>query len=216
MNEKLRAYIDSIFEEAPKNKKTVDLKEEMLQNLIDKYNDLLAEGKSEEAAYNIAIASVGDISELIDELNKNSSDLHSYETVQKQRKKSAILLAVGVMLYILSVIPPIIIGDNIGAILMFVIIAVATGIIIYNAMTKPKYNKLDDTLVEEFKEWKATSSENNNLLKSISFAVWMIAVALYFIISFATGKWYITWVIFLIAAAANSIIKVIFDLKKSR
>ena len=57
MEDKLRAFIDTLFEDAPAGKKAVELKEEMLQNLNDKYNDLLSEGKSEEAAYNLAVLS---------------------------------------------------------------------------------------------------------------------------------------------------------------
>mgnify|MGYP000812568407 CR=1 FL=1 len=38
MKDKLRNFIESLFEDAPKNKQTIELKEEMLQNLIDKYN----------------------------------------------------------------------------------------------------------------------------------------------------------------------------------
>ena len=46
------------------------MKEEILQNLTEKYNDLLSDGKSEVAAYNIAVAGIGDISELIEELKR--------------------------------------------------------------------------------------------------------------------------------------------------
>lgn len=45
MKDKLRNFIESLFEDAPKNKQTIELKEEMLQNLIDKYNDLVDSGK---------------------------------------------------------------------------------------------------------------------------------------------------------------------------
>ncbi|PKM63331.1 MAG: hypothetical protein CVU97_00725 [Firmicutes bacterium HGW-Firmicutes-21] len=214
MNEKLRAYIESLFKDAPKNKKTVELKEEMIQNLIDKYNDLLAEGKSEDAAVNIAIASVGDISDLIEELNKSKTDMRSEELKEKQRRQSAAMIAISIALYIMSVIPLFILQDVNGLIFMFVIVAAATGLIIYSAMTKPKYRKLDDTLVEEFKEWKAATSVSNSTMKAISSAIWMITVAVYFAISFLTSAWYITWIIFLITAAIISIIKAMFDLKK--
>jgi len=213
MNDKLRAYIESLFEDAPKNKKTIELKEEMLQNLIEKYNDLLAEGKSEEAAYNIAAASIGDISDLIDQLNKDIKTDPS-ET-EKQRKKSALLVSISVMLFIVSATPIFIFHNNrLALVLMFIIWATATGLLIYNGMTKPKYNKLDDTLVEEFKEWKVSSAQNNSVFKAIGSALWLLAVVVYFILSFFTGAWYITWVVFLITAAINSIIKAVFELKK--
>lgn len=34
MNDKLRNFIESLFEDAPKTKQTIELKEEMLQNLL--------------------------------------------------------------------------------------------------------------------------------------------------------------------------------------
>ncbi len=212
MNQKLRTYIESLFVDAPKNKKTVELKEEMVQNLIDKYNDLISEGKSEDAAYNIAVASVGDISDLINELNKGTSA--SSELEEKERRRSALLTAISVGIYILSIIPVLIWQDETGVILMFTLAAVATVIIVYNAMTKPKYHKLDDTLVEEFKEWKASSNESDKMLKAISGSLWLLTVAIYIVISFLTGAWHITWIIFLIAGAVNTIIKALFDLKK--
>ena len=46
MNDKLRSYINTLFQDAPQTKKTVELKEEMLQNLTDKYNDLVAAGQN--------------------------------------------------------------------------------------------------------------------------------------------------------------------------
>ena len=46
MNEKLRRYIDDLFANAPSTVRAVELKEELYQNLTDKYNDLIAEGKS--------------------------------------------------------------------------------------------------------------------------------------------------------------------------
>ncbi|HAN21732.1 MAG: hypothetical protein A2Y15_00485 [Clostridiales bacterium GWF2_36_10] len=213
MNEKLRAYIENLFQHAPKNKKTVELKEEMLQNLIDKYSDLITEGKSEDSAFNIAVASVGDINALIEELNKNNRVV-ALEAEEKQRQKSAKLVAVSIALYILCVIPVIIIQNEFGVVLMFIFAALATGLLIYNGMTKPKYYKLDDTLVEEFKEWKTTNSKNNGLFKAVSSALWLFTVAIYMSISFITGAWYITWIIFLIAGAIESIIKAIFDIKK--
>ena len=211
MNEKLRAYIESLFSDAPKTKKTVELKEEILQNLFDKYNDLIAEGKNEESAYNIAVASVGDISGLVEELNSSN---YSEET-EKQRKRSAMLVSLGVVLAIASFIPHFIFdNEDVACIFMFLFWAIAAGLFVYNGMTKPKYNKLDDTLVEEFKEWKAQSNEKNSSFGMLSLSLWLITVALYMVISFATGAWYITWIIYLIAAAMNVLIKALLDMRK--
>ncbi len=216
MNDRLRRYIDILFEEAPQTKKTVELKEEILQNITDKYNDLLSEGKTEEAAYNIAVASVGEVGELIESLKNSSSERinPSQEEIEKSKQRSALVVSISVAMYIISVIPPIIFGENLGPILMFLIIAIATALLIYNNMTKTKYVKIDDTIVEEFKEWK--ENRGNRELNAISSAIWSIATVVYIIVSFLTGAWHITWVIFLIATAITSIAKAILDLRGDR
>lgn len=219
MNEKLRNYIEFLFEDAPKTKEVIELKEEMLQNLIDKYNDLVSEGKSNEAAYNIATASIGDVNDLIEQLKNRPTYQQGFEKeMLESKKRSALLTSIAVMLYIMSVIPVMLLGEIgtgiIGVVIMFVMIAIATGLIIYNSMSKPKYLKKDQTVVEEFKAWKANSVEKNALYKSICGAMWSIIVVIYFIISFMTMAWHITWVIFLIGSAIQGIIHAIFELKK--
>ncbi len=220
MEDKLRSYMDYLFKEVPPSKKAVELKEEILQNLTDKYRDLLSEGKTEEAAYNIAIASVGDISELLESLKDEKPDSRQDPTdeYRQWKQRSAVFVAVAVALYIVSVIPVIVSEESfhnevIGVCLMFIFIAVATGLLIYNNMSKPRYIKKDDTMMDDFKEWKTQNNERKQAMKSIKSALWSITVVLYFIVSFSTGAWYITWVIFLLGGAVESIIKAIFDLK---
>lgn len=216
MKDKLRNFIESLFEDAPKNKQTIELKEEMLQNLIDKYNDLVDSGKSSEAAYNIATASIGDIHELIRQIEKREENNPLFEqNYDKGRKRFALLLSISVMLYILCVVPVILLEASVlGVVIMFVMVAIATGLILYNNMTKPKYLKKDSTVVEEFKEWKANSTEKNTLYQSITKVMWSCITILYFIVSFLTMAWHITWIIFLIGSAIQGIIRAIFELKK--
>ena len=97
---------------------------------------------------------------------------------------------------------------------MLIMVAAATGLIIYNSMTKLSYQKTEDTVVEEFKEWKAESDERKQTLKSVNHIIGTIFLVLYFVISFSTGAWYITWLIFPISGVVQSIVKACFDLKK--
>ena len=64
---KIEEYVDELFENVPKNKKTMDFKEELLANLIEKHNDLVQSGMDEEAAYNKVIGSIGNIEDLFEE-----------------------------------------------------------------------------------------------------------------------------------------------------
>lgn len=222
MEDKLRAYMDEVFMDISPTKKSVELKEEILQNLIDKYHDLINEGKSPDAAYNISIASIGDTKELLSAFQQRPSGNMSEEDYERARKKSALLTAIAVSLYILSIIPPIVFSLSsgnkyslvFGPVLMFIMIAIATGLIIYNSMTKPRYEKMDDTIVEEFKEWQCQNDSNLRAMRSIKSAVWSVITILYIIISFTTHAWHITWVIFLVGAAIEKIIQAIFELRR--
>lgn len=209
MNEKLRNYIDGLFENAPKTVRAVELKEEMYQNLTDKYNDLIAEGKSEESAYNIAIASIGDVEILISGLS-GEKQMES----EASRKRSAILTAVAIALYILCPVPVILLQNTVGVMALFLFVAAATGLLIYNGVTRERYVKADDTMVEDFKEWKQHSKQKNKAADAIVGSFWLIAVCVYIVVSFMTGAWHITWIIFLIAAAVASLIRGIFMLKQ--
>lgn len=215
MNYQLREYINTLFQEAPPTKKTVELKEEILQNLTDKYNDLIAEGKSEEAAYNIAVASIGDLSHLINEL-KTQPELTEEQTkeAEEYKKRKAIITATSVALYILCSVPVIAFGRTAGYVLMMVMIAAATGMLIYNNMTKPHYMKADDSMAEEFRAWRETSSDKRSVYRSLCLALWALTVVLYFLISFSFNHWHLTWLLFPLAGAINAILKAVFDLRK--
>ena len=217
MEENLREYIEALFSETAPTRKAVELKEEMLQNLIEKYNDLINEGKTPQAAYNIAVAGIGDVSILLNDII-NEAVPEQYELM---RRRSAMLTAAAVAIYILCWVPLTILSllfssvyaTIIGLSIMVLAIAAATGILIYNNMTKPKFPK-SDSLVEDFREWQSGEHDKRTLRRSISSALWSIITVLYFIISFTTGSWQITWVVFVIGAAIEAFINIAFALKK--
>lgn len=219
MKDTLRSYIESLFEEAPATKKAVELKEELIQNLNDKYDDLLSEGKTPEAAYNLSVAGIGDVSSLIEDLKKDI-DEQTETAAPKAKKRSALFVSSAVMLYILSVIPVLLLGscgyELQGVVLMFLCIAAATGLLVYNGMTKPTYRKKDDTVVEEFKAWKSENTDRVRVRKAVSSALWMLVVVLYFLISFYTMRWDISWIIFLIGAVVENVFRFFFDPHDSR
>lgn len=121
----------------------------------------------------------------------------------EKRKKSALLLAIAVMLYILSIIPPILIYDDMGPVLMFVMIAIATGIIVYRAITNSK----------DKKEENEQKEPENPVLKAVKSGMWAVATVTYFVISFASGAWHSTWLVFPITGAIVNVIEACFDLK---
>lgn len=208
MHNKIEAYVKKLFENAPKTSKTKELKEEIIANLIEKYNDLIDSGVYSDEAYNQVIANIGNIDDLID------YDDEYREEEKRQRIKSAKITAIAVMIYIISPVCVLTIQNEVGVILLLILVALATGLLVYNYMSKPKYIGEDSSMVEEFKEWKSESQNKHRARKSLISAMWSITVALYFVVSFLFGAWAFSWVIFLIGEAIEQIIKAYFDLKE--
>ena len=98
MKEKITKHINELFRDAPKTRRAVELKEEMTQNTIEKYEDLLGEGCQEEDAFRIVVDSIGDVTELFEDLKDRSLFL----LPEEQRRKRAVLKAAAVGIYIFA------------------------------------------------------------------------------------------------------------------
>lgn len=218
MKEKLTRFIETLFVNCAPSAEMQSARDEILRNSLERYDDAIAAGKSESEAYNEAVAGIGDISDLLRQFTPGEQTTAAV-CEEARRRKSALLLAVAVSLYILCVVPGIVcgfFGDSaavLGLGLMFGMIAVATALIIFRsvALAKPEDSKSNKTGAEASSE----KSEDNSIKKSIKGAVWGLTLALYFLISFATGAWYITWVIFILSVAVDNILDAIFTLKST-
>lgn len=124
---------------------------------------------------------------------------------EKGRRKSALLMSVAIFLYIMCV-TPFFIFDNTKIMLpvFFVIIAIATMLIVFAALSKPKAMKKS-----------AQQTKEDKLYKQITSILSGVILVIYMLISFATGAWNITWILWIIYAVICQIIKLIFLLKGS-
>lgn len=140
-----------------------------------------------------------------DELLTGKKDIVEAKEIDT-KSKYARNLAISVGLYIFSVVALIIFAAGldmpiVGVCLLFTFIAIATGLIIYNSIMYGKKEKKE--------------KNENPQIKWINEVVSLIGITVYFLLSFLTGAWYITWIIFLIIPAVNSIIKILFGFKDS-
>jgi hypothetical protein len=186
--------------------------------LTAKYDDLTAQGRSDEEAYKIVIGGIGDVNELIKGIENDK--IYNYARRESDRRKSAIIVSAAVGLYFIALAVLILFGcmdgsyPEIGLIVAILISAVATSMLIYNSMSRPKYIKSDDTIVEEFKEWKSSSSESRQVYRSISSIMWPLIVVVYLLISFFFCAWAYSWIIFIIGVAIQNILKLAFEMRK--
>lgn len=210
MREQLTQYVNLLFAGTPDSE---DMQQEILQNTMDRYDDLIDQGKSPEAAYRLAIAGIGDVNELLgsqESISESIPENTDYRGRPLPSAKKKIMRAIAIALYICCVIPVIAlghIGDGIiGVCLMFVMIAVATVLIIISSGGSK----------EERAEKVNEKEPTNPIYKAYKSASGAITLAIYLGISFWTGAWYITWLIFPISVAIDGIVKAICDLKEAK
>ena len=64
MREQIKDYVDKLFKDAAPTIRNAAVQQEILQHTLDRYDDLIAAGKTEQEAYEEAVGGIGDVSEL--------------------------------------------------------------------------------------------------------------------------------------------------------
>lgn len=208
MREQLIQYVNLLFAG------TMDcdeIRQEILQNTLDRYDDLLDQGKAPEAAYRLAISGIGDINEILGGSLPSSQPQTVKEVIHEEVEdiQSKNLRAVAIAMYILCAVPLFILTefgmDTLGLCLTLALVATATYLMI---ISKKKGDEIDEPEV-------TTAKPKNGLRESIDSLIWAIGLAVYFIVSFTTGAWYITWVIFPLIGCVQGLVKACMDLKEA-
>ena len=209
MREQLQQYVELLFAGAPDSE---DIKQEILQNTLDRYDDLIAQGKVPEAAYRLAITGIGDISEILGTVPRTAPvftvpEASPEEDAAAAKRKRNRAIAIGI--YIVCIMPLIVLSElglsTIGLCAMLSIVAVATVTIIQN-------QEPDE---EEVARARNADSPRRELDKSIKSLIGIVTLIVYLIVSFMTGAWYITWLIFPLSGAVRGLVRAILDLKEA-
>lgn len=207
MREQLIQYVQLLFAGAAD---CDDTRQEILQNTLDRYDDLIAAGKTPEAAYRLAIMGIGDINEILGRAPGAAPLLApAVKPEEQDTPVKKLLRAIAIGLYILCPIPLFVLSGmwNMGIPGLcgtLTLVAVATVLIILGAKKETENADVEP------------GTPQSALAKSINGLIWAIGLAIYFIVSFLTGAWYITWVIFPITAAVQGLVKAILDLKEGK
>ena len=186
-----------------------EIRQEILLNTLDRYDDLVGQGKSPEAAYRLAISGLGDINEILGNPAAPAQHQSPAQQAEQDTQTKTLLRACAVALYILSPVPLFVLGDYLGMDALGIcgtlaLVAVATALIMLG-----KKKGIKESASEEHHQ-----SPQQELQKSVGGLIWAIGLALYFILSFTTGAWYITWVLFPIIGSVQGLVKAIMDLKE--
>lgn len=212
MRDQLIQYVSLLF---AGTENCEDIRQEILQNTLDRYDDLVAQGKSPESAYRQAISGIGDISEILSgEQTFTASPRTNEPEPEADTPTKKLLRTIAIALYILCAAPLIILSefgmDNLGLCCTLAVVAVATVLILLGKKNGPGEDTQEHTASAQAQE--TSESPRQELRKSIKSLIWAIGLAAYFIVSFSTGAWYVTWVIFPIIGAVQGLVIACLDL----
>lgn len=215
MREQLEQYVKLLFAGTPDSE---DMQQEILQNTLDRYDDLIEQGKSPEAAYRLAISGIGDIHEILGDTSPAPATTAETVFVDYRRRalpsaKKKTLRAVAIGMYICCVVPLFALGNIgngvLGLCLMFLMIAAATVLII---LASDSGSAKSETKKEANEPMTPQQLLRQNVQKTLS----TLSLVLFLVISFLTGAWHITWLIFPIMAAVRGIVFACMDLKEAK
>ena len=130
MRDQVIAYINHLFEGTVYTQKTLDFRDELLQNTLDRYEEELGAGKTEQEAYQTAIRSLGNPDELL-------------RPFRPQRGGSVLMKTIAIVMYCTCFVPIIFLSiaggrfATFGVGIMFLMIAGATALIMLSGESKP-------------------------------------------------------------------------------
>lgn len=141
---------------------------------------------------------------------RGKEDEDNYENMTKNqiKKKSAEVVSSSILIFFIAIAyagigttvlmwNPVVVGCT-----FLILIGWGVTRIVKHYMSVPKFEK---TKEEE---------KQDKIVKQINDIIGGIGVAIYFIVSFVTMAWHITWVIFIIIGMVEQIVKLIFTLKE--
>lgn len=203
--ETIRNYLEAMFANMTNTPEVKKAKAELLQMMEDKYNELIADGVSENEAVGTVISEFGNLDELAQELGleKEVEEVREREQTDKRRFVSleevqeyleckvtaAKRVALGVFLCIVSVIPPMICEffyrskADFGPALMFVFIAVAVGLFISTSFLTKEWDylkkgkcKIDIQTANYVKGQQQSFKKTSTLCHTIGVALCILSV----------------------------------------
>lgn len=166
--ETIITYVNNIFQPLPSTKQLTEMKENITNNMLEKYHELKDKGHSENEAVGIVISEFGNIEELLEELGINYKEesqksLMSLSMVKEYlsvKKTTSILITIGVSLCIFGVfltelfdllvkqnILPYLVDSDGDSILstcsLFLCVAIAVGLFIYSGFLGKRFEYVE-------------------------------------------------------------------------
>lgn len=220
MNIKIKNYIDALFSDIELNDKNASLKADLSLKMSDKFDAYIKAGKTENQAFSLVVANLVDVNDLLDDI---VIDDQNNDQAKYYLKRNARNIAFGVSLYIIGA--AVLIGFGglgdyfglgdaypiVGLLTLLVVAAFATGLIVYTNMSTPHtFKSYSDDSNEEY---KYLNPKQGRVLRQIISIYWLIVTFVYFLVTFITKRWDFTWIIWVLAAVFEGVIKTFFEIR---
>ena len=158
--ETIKKYLEAMFANLPRTPEVIKAKDELWQMMEDKYNELIAEGRSENEAVGIVISEFGNLDELAETLGLEQAVEESHELMELEPRRQLCMdevrdflhaqmargsmLGIGVLFCITCSIWVILLSDTIlemiGVLLTLIQIALAVGMFVFAANRHAKWS----------------------------------------------------------------------------
>lgn len=145
-----------------------------------------------------------------DELISGKTKTTVVKNHDNYKNNKAMAITISILLYFVAVawimvcIPVFNMDPIISTAIFMIIIGIATCIIVYSSIINKK-NK--DTNF---------NNPKSKLLKQVKAIISLVIVIIYFLVSFMTQAWHITWILFIVLGLLEEIVKLIFVLKDGK
>lgn len=189
-------------------RKEKNLSQEELANILDVSRQTVSKWETDQSTpdFDKIVPLCNYFGITTDELLTGRENLQ--EANKEDHKKSfARNIAIAVGMYISSVIMIILFAQfnmaEIGVCAFFLVVALATALLVYNGIANTSKEKIQETKIEK----------EEKIVKEI---VDTIGAIIYFLVSFLTMAWHLTWIIFLIVGLVNAIVSLLYSIKNDK
>lgn len=221
----IQNYISALFSSLPQTPEVLRLQAEMMENMEEKYQDLLRAGKSENEAVGIVLSGIGSAEDLKAELGisdepaQPQADHNPFFAERAAfQKKFAIAIAAGVVLCICAIIAgaaadELFHSDGLTALLFFAPIAAAATIFVYFGIREDWYDK-QYKAIRGTDAWEDDEKKKHSLSGLVSSILFPLATMLFLFLGFMFNLWHPGWIIFPVCGILVSAIEAVEAYRK--
>lgn len=210
--EKIRNFVENMFLSLPDTPEVREAKAHILEGMADRYEALLAQGKSADEAFGVVAGEFGSMEELRQELGLSLQASAQpgpdpepagplWEEYRCFRKKFTTAVTLGVVLCILGLVMSMILAQfrwatklNLHHIAFLSVIAAAVGLFVYFGIQEESYGR-------RLRQEGLPAGDTGREEEPLNGFIMLTATAVYLILGFTRNLWHPGWIVFLIGAA---------------